>query len=158
MSIKPIFTSYPGYGVDSTELMGYSQAVKLGNTHRHCLQKGSKLKHHNTGCFHRTLGQYGWQPDGTLPRDAETQIFRAFENVMQALKSANPKYEWQHVFCIKSYHIDVDTQLPKMIQEIKRRMPHRPVWMCTGIPYVGLPGLFLKIEAEAYIHDDNCGL
>jgi hypothetical protein len=41
-----------------------------------------------------------------------------------------------------------------MVEEIKRRMPHKPVWMCTGIPYVGLPGLFLEIEAEAYVPED----
>lgn len=154
MSTKPVFTSYPGYGVDSTERMGYSQAVKLGNPHRYCLQKGNKLKPRDAGCFIRTSGQSGWQPDGTLPKDAETQVFRAFENVMQALKSANPKCEWHHVVSFKSYHVDVDAQFPKMVEEIKRRMPHKPVWMCTGIPYVGLPGLFLEIEAEAYVPED----
>ncbi|KAF2653655.1 YjgF-like protein [Lophiostoma macrostomum CBS 122681] len=136
MSIKPQFTTYPGYGVDATERMGYSQAVRIGN-------------------FVRTSGQSGWHPDGKLPEDADTQIFRAFENVMQALKSANPKCEWRHVVNFRSYHVDMDAQFAKMTEEIKRRMPHRPVWMCTGIPYVGLPGLHLEIEAEAYVPDDE---
>ncbi|KAK5048690.1 hypothetical protein LTR84_005782 [Exophiala bonariae] len=134
MSDKPTFHSYPGYGEDATKRMGYSQALRIGN-------------------FVRTSGQSGWHPDGVLPKDVETQVFRAFENVMQALKSANPQCEWRHVISIKSYHVDVDAQFPKMCEEIKRRMPHGPTWMCTGIPYVGLPGLHLEIEAEAYVYD-----
>lgn len=102
----------------------------------------------------RTSGQSGWQENGELPKDADTQIFRAFENIMQALKSADHRVEWKHVYSIKTYHVDVDAQFPKTVEEIKRRMPHAPVWMCTGIPYVGLPGLHLEIEAEAYVPDD----
>lgn len=29
-SLKPVFSTYGGYGADATERMGYSQAVKLG--------------------------------------------------------------------------------------------------------------------------------
>lgn len=104
-----------------------------------------------SGDFVRTSGQSGWHPDGTLPKDFETQIERAFENVLQALKCANPKAEFRHIISFKSYHMDVDAQFPKMVEEIKKRLPHQPVWMCVGVPYIGLPGLHLEIEAEAYV-------
>ncbi|KAH6628979.1 Endoribonuclease L-PSP/chorismate mutase-like protein [Boeremia exigua] len=138
MSLKPSFTTYPGYGEGATERMGYSQALRLGN-------------------IVRTSGQSGWFPNGELPKDSATQVERAFENVMQALKSANPKCEWRHVISFKSYHMykEMDAQFPTMVENIKRRMPHQPVWMCVGTPYIGLPGLLLEIEAEAYVPDED---
>lgn len=155
MSLKPSFTTYAGYGADATERMGYSQALRLGPPPHHPNQPTNTAANQPTGNMVRTSGQSGWHPNGELPEDAETQVERAFENVMQALKSANPKCEWRHVISFKSYHVDADAQFAAMTANIKKRMPHKPVWMCVGTPYIGLPGLLLEIEAEAYVPDDE---
>lgn len=129
---SPQFFNYPGMEVNA-EQYHYSQAVKLGN-------------------IVRTSGQGGWDEQGKITTSLEKQIEVAFSNVLKALKSVDSSLEFQHIYGIRSYHLDMDSSFDIMTVLFKELFPnHRPIWTCIQIGKLGLEGMQVEIEVEAHI-------
>lgn len=131
----PTFHNYAGIGTKNSEAFHYSQAVKAGN-------------------IVRCSGQGGWDTDGTIETDPELQIGRAMENVEKALKAVDSNLGWRNVYAIRSYHVDMEGTFDMMTKEFKRLLPaHRPVWTCVEVGKLGIPGMLVEVEVEAWIED-----
>ncbi|KAJ2967571.1 hypothetical protein NQ176_g9598 [Zarea fungicola] len=116
--MAPRFFNYPGTETNS-EHFHYSQAVKIGNTIR-------------------TSGQGGWDATGNIELNLEKQIEISFANALQALQGADSRLGFEHIYAIRSYHVDL---FPN----------HRPIWTCVEIGKLGLEGMLVEIEVEAEI-------
>lgn len=127
----PQFFNYPGTEKNS-EAYHYSQAVKVGNVVK-------------------ISGQGGWDAEGNITSDLEKQIERAFENTLKAIKSADPSLTFDNVYAIRSYHLDMDSSFECMTSTFKKLFPnHRPLWTCVQIGKLGLEGMQVEIEVEAF--------
>lgn len=125
------FSNYPGTETNSQNFH-YSQAVKVGNTIK-------------------TSGQGGWDIHGNISSNVDTQVAAAFENVENALKSIDSRLSWQNVYAVRSYHIDMDETFDAVTANFKRRLPdHRPIWTCVQIGKLGIEGMLVEIEVEAF--------
>lgn len=99
-------------------------------------------------------GQGGWDADGTIEKDPELQIRRAMENVVKALKAVDGRLGWENVYAVRSYHIDMEGTFDMMTEEFKRLSPTlRPVWTCVEIGKLGIPGMLVEVEVEAWIEN-----
>ncbi|PLB41683.1 YjgF-like protein [Aspergillus candidus] len=126
----PQFFNYPGTEANS-ESFHYSQAVRVGNTVK-------------------TSGQGGWDANGSITPDVETQVAIAFENVEKALQSVDSRLSWQNVYAVRSYHINVEQTFDVVTANFKRVIPnHRPIWTCVEIGKLGIEGMLIEIEVEA---------
>jgi enamine deaminase RidA (YjgF/YER057c/UK114 family) len=127
------YTNYPGTEPNSASFH-YSQAVRLGNVIK-------------------TSGQGGWGETGTVVADdISKQITLAFDNVEKALKSVDSRLSWEDVYAVRSYHIDLEATFEVVTGEFKKRIrTHRPVWTCVQVGKLGIEGMGVEIEVEAYI-------
>ncbi|KAJ5364267.1 YjgF/Yer057p/UK114 family [Penicillium cataractarum] len=125
------FFNYPGTEANS-ESFHYSQAVKIGT-------------------MVKTSGQGGWDESGKITPDAEKQVAIAFENVEKALKDVDPRLSWENVYAVRSYHINMEETFDIVTGNFKRVLPdHRPIWTCVEIGKLGIDGMVIEIEVEAY--------
>lgn len=76
MSFK--LTTYPGTGAKNTEDYHYSQAVRV-----------------NLSDVIETSGQGGWDSEGNISSDVKSQVEKAFENAMTAVKASEPSATWK---------------------------------------------------------------
>ena len=126
------FFNYPGTEENASQYH-YSQAVQVGNVVR-------------------TSGQGGWDESGHITANLEKQIDRAFDNVLSALKAVDADLTFDHIYAIRSYHIDMDSSFDIMTSVFKKIFPkHRPIWTCVQIGKLGLEGMLVEIEVEAFI-------
>ena len=127
------FTNYPGIGETNSRLYSYSQSVRIGPTIK-------------------CSGQGGWDDSGEIVEgDITGQIQLAFENVEKNIKEAGGE-GWANVYSVRSYHIDLDKSFGVMVEKFKRWMPdHRPVWTCVEVTRLGISGMEVEIEVEAYV-------
>ena len=128
----------PGYGVTARDLLGYSQAVRIGNRVE-------------------TSGQGGWDDDLVVAEDLEQEIVRAFDNVGRTLAEAGAT--WADVVHVNSYHkvaagADAigDEHNNTMISQLRARMPdHAPIWTETGVTALGAANMRVEIRVTALV-------
>ncbi|OBT56105.1 hypothetical protein VE04_04149 [Pseudogymnoascus sp. 24MN13] len=131
----PTFHNYPGIGAKNSEAFHYSQAVKVGN-------------------IVKCSGQGGWDAEGTIETDPELQIRQAMENVVKALRTVDGRLGWENVYAVKSYHVDIEDTFDMMTTEFKRlSRTLRPVWTCVEVGKLGIPGMLVEVEVEAWIEN-----
>ncbi|MEJ8277341.1 Rid family hydrolase [Pseudonocardia spirodelae] len=128
----------PGYGETARDLLGYSQAVRIGNRVE-------------------TSGQGGWDDDLVVPEDLEAEIVQAFDNVGRTLAEAGAS--WADVVHVNSYHrvepgraaIGEDHNAV-MTREFRARTGGRaPVWTQTGVTALGLATMHVEIRVTALV-------
>ncbi|MEV1292586.1 Rid family hydrolase [Pseudonocardia sp. NPDC049635] len=132
----------PGYGETARELLGYSQAVRIGN----------RIE---------TSGQGGWDDELVVAEDLETEIVRAFDNVGRTLAEAGAT--WADVVHVNSYHKVApgdaaigDDHNRIMTREFRARMNGRaPVWTQTGVTVLGLATMRIEIRVTALVGDGS---
>jgi len=130
---KPTFFVTPGYGEKLHAMLGYSQAVKIGNRVE-------------------ISGQGGWNDDIEFPASLVDEIELAFKNVERVLAAAGAT--WEHVISVDSYHVG---GFPPEVNETFARlyghyMPnHGPIWTELGVAELGAPGMRVEIKVTAII-------
>jgi enamine deaminase RidA (YjgF/YER057c/UK114 family) len=126
------FGNYAGTESKS-EAFHYSQVVKVGNVVK-------------------TSGQGGWDAEGNVASSPLKQVELALENVDKALKAADNNLSWKNVYAVRSYHTNIDETADMIIDGFKRLMPdHRPIFTCVEISKLGIEGMVIEIEVEAYV-------
>jgi enamine deaminase RidA (YjgF/YER057c/UK114 family) len=126
------FGNYAGTESKS-EAFHYSQVVKVGNVVK-------------------TSGQGGWDAEGNVASSPSKQVELALENVDKALKAADSNLSWKNVYAVRSYHTNIDETADMIIDGFKRLMPdHRPIFTCVEISKLGIEGMVIEIEVEAYV-------
>ncbi|KFY42201.1 hypothetical protein V495_04637 [Pseudogymnoascus sp. VKM F-4514 (FW-929)] len=131
----PTFYNYPGIGAKNSEAFHYSQAVKIGN-------------------IVKCAGQGGWDAEGTIVTGPERQVRQAMENVKKTLKAVDERLGWENVYSVKSYHLDLESTFDMMTAEFKRLSPTlRPIWTCVQVGELGIPGMVVEVEVEAWIEN-----
>ncbi|GAB1520959.1 hypothetical protein RhiTH_004048 [Rhizoctonia solani] len=126
------YVNYQGAGQTNSDECHYSQAVIIGD-------------------IVRTSGQGGWDDSGEVKaNDAKGQVDLAFENIDKALRAVGLR-GWEDVFSVRSYHRDIDTTFPIVVEKFKERIPgHRPTWTCVQVARLAFPAMDIEIEVEAY--------
>ncbi|MFP5021991.1 Rid family hydrolase [Pseudonocardia phyllosphaerae] len=128
----------PGYGETARDLLGYSQAVRIGNRVE-------------------TSGQGGFDDDLVVPDELEAEIVQAFDNVGRTLAEAGAS--WADVVHVNSYHrlapdavaIGEDHNAV-MTREFRARMGGRaPVWTQAGVTALGLASMHVEIRVTALV-------
>ncbi|KAJ3464893.1 hypothetical protein MRS44_009679 [Fusarium solani] len=127
------YFNYEGVGVTNNKVYSYSQAVRVGN-------------------IIKCSGQGGWDAEGNIDdKDVRAHIDLAFKNVEKNLKNAGAR-GWADVYYVKSYHTSLSRNFDLMVEQFKKWMPdHQPTWTCVGVSELGIPGMIIEIEVEAYI-------
>ncbi|KAM0558226.1 hypothetical protein ACHAPJ_004911 [Fusarium lateritium] len=124
----------PGFGEFLTKNNHYSQVVDLGN-----------------GIF-KISGQGGWNEKGEIASDPKQEVDRAIQNVDEALQAAGLR-GWEDVYYVRSYHTDIDTTLPLLVEALKKRVPENPSGAtAVGVARLALPDMKLEIEVDAKKH------
>lgn len=134
----PTFHVTPGYGVTARDLLGYSQAVRIGDRVE-------------------TSGQGGWNDDLVVAEDLEQEIVQAFDNVGRALAEAGAT--WADVVHVNSYRkVEPgaesigDGHNRVMVREFRNRLGGRaPVWTQTGVTVLGLATMRIEIRVTALV-------
>ena len=132
------FYTYPGIGEFAYQVLGYNQAVRVGD---------------RIECS----GQGGWLPaeEGAaginFPESLAEEVKQAFRNVETALKAAGGK-GWSQVFRVNSYHTDITPELTAiMTANFKEWMPdHKPIWTQVGVAKLGADQMRVEIEVAAH--------
>ncbi|KAF5139050.1 RutC family protein YjgH [Metarhizium anisopliae] len=127
------YYAYEKFGVRQREVVGYSQAVRVGD----------RIE---------VAGQGGWDPDtGVFEKEINAQIDLAFSNVDRALKDAGGK-GWEQVFRINSYHLPLNREAEEaMVRNLKKWMPnHQPLWTCIGVARLAEDDMRVEIEVSAH--------
>ncbi|MEQ3554470.1 Rid family hydrolase [Pseudonocardia nematodicida] len=128
----------PGYGDTALELLGYSQAVRIGNRVE-------------------ISGQGGWDDELVVRENLEDEIVQAFDNVGRTLAEAGAT--WADVVHVNSYHkvapgdaaIGPDHN-DVMAREFRARLGGRaPIWTQTGATAFGLPAMRVEIRVTAIV-------
>lgn len=134
---EPEFFVTPGFGEKLHGLLGYSQAVRLGD----------RIE---------ISGQGGWNDDIEFPEDLEEEIVQAFDNVERTLAEAGAS--WRDVVHLNSYHVPDDPEFigerptRVMSEQIRKRMGDRaPIWTQTGVAALGAPGMRVEIRVTAVL-------
>lgn len=134
---EPEFFVTPGFGEKLHGLLGYSQAVRLGDRVE-------------------ISGQGGWNDDIEFPEDLEEEIVQAFDNVERTLAEAGAS--WRDVVHLNSYHVPDDPEFigerptRVMSEQIRKRMGDRaPIWTQTGVAALGAPGMRVEIRVTAVL-------
>lgn len=84
----------------------------------------------------------------TPAKQLERQIYA---NVEKALKEVDSRLSWESVYAVRSYHINVEETFDMVTSNFKRVLPdHRPIWTCVEIGKLGIEGMVIEIEVEAY--------
>ncbi|KAH7024983.1 endoribonuclease L-PSP [Microdochium trichocladiopsis] len=129
---KAQFSNYPGTE-SFAETYHYSQAVRIGN-------------------ILRISGQGGWDKDGKVAADPKEQISLALQNILAALRAAEPSAGWHNVVSVRSFHTDIAGAFEVMTKAFKELGPdHRPTWTCVEVRRLALEEMVVEIEAEALI-------
>ncbi|WP_374209833.1 Rid family hydrolase [Glycomyces sp. TRM65418] len=135
---EPEFFVTPGFGEKLYDLLGYSQAVRIGDRVE-------------------ISGQGGWNDDIEFPEDLEEEIVRAFDNVERTLAAAGAT--WRDVVHVNSYHLPEDPEFigerptRVMAEQFRRRMGGRaPVWTQTGVAALGARGMRVEIRVTAVLN------
>ncbi|KID95218.1 Endoribonuclease L-PSP/chorismate mutase-like protein, partial [Metarhizium majus ARSEF 297] len=127
------YYAYEKFGVRQREVVGYSQAVRVGD----------RIE---------VAGQGGWDPDtGVFEKEINAQVDLAFSNVDRALKDAGGK-GWEQVFRINSYHLPLNREAEEaMVRNLKKWMPnHQPLWTCIGVARLAEDDMRVEIEVSAH--------
>ncbi|MFC3493937.1 Rid family hydrolase [Glycomyces rhizosphaerae] len=134
---EPEFFVTPGFGEKLHGLLGYSQAVRLGD----------RIE---------ISGQGGWNDDIEFPEDLEEEIVQAFDNVERTL--AETGATWRDVVHLNSYHVPDDPEFigerptRVMSEQIRKHMGDRaPIWTQTGVAALGAPGMRVEIRVTAVL-------
>ncbi|KAF4966607.1 hypothetical protein FSARC_5727 [Fusarium sarcochroum] len=128
------YVTLPGFGEFLTKTNHYSQIVNLGN-----------------GIF-KISGQGGWNEKGEISSDPKQEVEQAIQNVDEALKTAGLR-GWEDVYYVRSYHTDIDTTLPLVVEALKKRVPGNPSGATVvGVARLALPAMKLEIEVDAKTH------
>ena len=126
----------PGAGQQLHDLNHYSQAVRIPGTP---LVKCS--------------GQGGWDAqnwENLDENDSDGQVERAFKNVENVLRAAGLR-GWEDVYLVRTYHMDIDKSLEKVVEVGKKYCPnHAPVWTAIQVARLGVPKMLIEVEVEAY--------
>ncbi|CZS79724.1 unnamed protein product [Fusarium graminearum] len=128
------YSTYEGAGEYLTNLLGYSQVVRVGD----------RIE---------ISGQGGWTlKDGELvfPETQLEQIDQAFHNVATALKAGGGK-GWDQVYRVNSYHTEITPEVgQRMAENYKKWMPsHKVIWTQLGVAQLGVPEMKVEIEVVA---------
>ncbi|GAA1692168.1 RidA family protein [Glycomyces endophyticus] len=133
----PQFFITPGAGEKLHGLLGYSQAVRIGDRVE-------------------ISGQGGWNDDIEFPADLEDEIAQAFDNVERTLNTAGAT--WADVVSVDSYHLPDDPayigERPGrlMAEQFRKRMNGRePIWTELGVAALGAPGMRVEIRVTAVV-------
>ncbi|GAA2272059.1 RidA family protein [Glycomyces scopariae] len=136
---EPQFFVTPGAGEKLHALLGYSQAVCIGDRVE-------------------ISGQGGWNDDIEFPEDLEEEIVQAFDNVERVLAAAGAG--WPDVVSVDSYHLPDDPayigERPGriMAEQFRKRMDGRePIWTELGVAALGAPGMRVEIRVTAIVRD-----
>jgi enamine deaminase RidA (YjgF/YER057c/UK114 family) len=136
---EPQFFITPGAGEQLHALLGYSQAVRIGDRVE-------------------ISGQGGWNGELEFPEDLEEEIVRAFDNVERTLATAGAT--WADVVHVNSYHLPDDPAFigdrptRVMAEQFRKRMGGRaPIWTQTGVAALGAPGMRVEIRVSAVVRD-----
>jgi len=146
------YSSYEGEGEALTNLLGYSQAVRVGDRIEISGQGRSRRnKFCNTPSANQSTG--GWSlKDGELsfPESDLEQIDQAFYNVEKALKASGGK-GWEQVYRVNSYHTKITPEVgQRMSENYKKWMPnHKVIWTQLGVAQLGVPEMKVEIEVVA---------
>ncbi|KAF4344279.1 endoribonuclease l-psp family [Fusarium beomiforme] len=125
------YTTPPGFTQTLSDAVHYSQAVDLGNGH------------------FKISGQGGWNSEGEISSDIETETEQTIQNVEDVLKAAGLR-GWEDVYYVRSYHTDVDATLSPLAEALKKRIPdNRPGGVVLGVAKLALQGMRLEIEVDA---------
>ncbi|WP_112139095.1 Rid family hydrolase [Glycomyces dulcitolivorans] len=134
---EPQFHITPGFGEKLHDLLGYSQAVRIGDRVE-------------------ISGQGGWNDDIEFPEDLDEEIARAFDNVERTLATAGAT--WADVVEVDSYHLPDDAayigERPTraMAEQFRKRMGDRaPIWTQIGVAALGAPGMRVEIRVTAIV-------
>ncbi|WP_335987858.1 Rid family hydrolase [Glycomyces sp. MUSA5-2] len=134
---EPQFFITPGAGEKLHGMLGYSQAVRIGDRVE-------------------ISGQGGWNDDLEFPEDLEDEIVRAFDNVERVLAAAGAT--WADVVHVNSYHLPDDPayigERPGrvMAEQFRKRMNGRaPIWTELGVAALGAPGMRVEIRVTAVV-------
>lgn len=96
-----------------------------------------------------TSGRIGYNPDRTMPTDAETQIRNAFRYQEEVLHEGG--LDFGDVFLIDTYHVgSLSDQYPtyrKVVAEFVRE-PY-PAWLCAQVSDLLLPGAVFELRLMA---------
>ncbi len=129
----------PGFGEKLFDLLGYSQAVRIGNRVE-------------------ISGQGGWDDDINFPESLEDEIVRAFDNVERTLATAGAS--WRDVVHVNSYHVPAEPDTigaahnDVMVAQFRKRLGDRaPIWTQTGVPVLGAPDMRVEIRVTAIVPD-----
>jgi enamine deaminase RidA (YjgF/YER057c/UK114 family) len=135
----PQFFITPGAGEKLYALLGYSQAVRIGDRVE-------------------ISGQGGWNDDFEFPEDLEEEIVRAFDNVERTLAAAGAT--WADVVHVNSYHLPDDPAYigarptRVMTEQFRKRMGGRaPIWTQIGVAALGAPAMRVEIRVSAVVRD-----
>ncbi|KXJ85295.1 Endoribonuclease L-PSP/chorismate mutase-like protein [Microdochium bolleyi] len=132
---KPEFFTYPGTE-EVSEQFHVSQVVRK----------------HGDGITLKTGGQVGLDASGNLVADPQQQVEQTLQNVLSALRAADPNITWRNITALRSYHLDINATFEFATAAFKKLDPaHRPVWACVGVSQLGYPGAVVEFEAEAFV-------
>lgn len=127
---NPVFNAADGTSI--FDKFSYSAAVRAGD-------------------FIYVAGQIGLNPDGTMPKDNETQFRNAFERLKIILENAGSSLD--DIVELVSYHVGLqeDGHLAAFMS-IKNEYVSEPypTWTILGIEGLARPGLVIEIKVVAY--------
>jgi len=137
------YSAYPGFGDFAHEVLGYNQAVRIGD----------KIE---------LSGQGGWlnkssqvdRPDLSdfpIPDDIDAQVDQAFANVDASLKAAGCT-GWEQVYRITAYLAPLTQEgVDAIVKNLKDWMPyHKPICTLLGVEKLALDNMKVEIEVVAY--------
>ncbi|KAI3319999.1 YjgF-like protein [Xylariaceae sp. AK1471] len=131
--------AYPGLGEWARKEMSHSQAIRVSDI----------IYISGQGGYDRT--------NASLPPDLAAEIDQAFSNVEHVLRDAGGE-GWSQVYRVRTYSTDLKAAEGRIIENFRRYMPdHCPVWTAVGITRLGLDGMRLEIEVEAYDPEGAAG-
>ncbi len=125
---SPVFRTAEGTTI--FEKFQYSAAVRAGD-------------------FVYVAGQIGLNPDGSLPRDGETQARNAFDRLRLVLEAAGSRLN--DIVELVSYHVRIADNLGSFVT-VKERYIEAPfpAWTILEVAGLARPGLLVEIKAVAY--------
>ena len=101
-------------------------------------------------------GQIGFEPDGTLPAEAEVQIANAFDHVAAVLAAAGATFA--DVVELTSFHVGLIEQLG-VYAEVRNRYigAEPPAQTAIGVAELGFPGAIIELKVTAVVGCSSAG-
>lgn len=102
------------------------------------------------GDFIYISGQIGLAPDGSIPKDAVTQIRCAFDRLGLVLASAGANFD--DLIELVSYHVGLSSHLSRFVEIKRDYVPEDPppAWTILEVAGLARPGLIIELKAVAY--------